>query len=608
MKNYLLFISLFFTTVFVSAQTDLFFSEYCEGTGNNKGVEIYNPTSESIDLTDYYVVRYANGSSTFTTDGATDLLGTIEPHSTFVLVNGQTESTPTSPACDPEMQALADQLDHEYPAPMYMNGNDAIALVKTPAGVPPTNTNITPVDLIGQVGLGSLISGETGWSYVQDTTLDYLNGNGDPIQGKVINYIVQKYATNGSDFGPFWMSWTSNHTLIRSPEVFDGIVSNPDPFVVTQQWDTLPAQLDPNGNYTYADIWDNLGTHDCIVSPTLSVDFSANDTVICESNTVVFTIDENAYNIDSISWEFPGGTPSSSHDPEPEIEYSTAGEFDVVLVVYENQNFASQTKQNYITVNPVPPAPAPPAGDEMVCYDEVFSNYTTNSTSAIWELSPPSAGTQNYYDSTCQIIWAQNFSGEVSLKVKIYNGCGEGEFSEPLYIQKLESSNAEFSASQTVFVNQPYTVQFTNLTPSPDDFEFFWDFGNGGTSTEVQPEYTYPENGEYSVTLKATNTATACTDSIIKEDYIFCSGVGIAESKDEDFKYWVDYTDKALKIEMPFEYKNSSLKLFDMQGKLCGEAQICQPEISIPLSGLPAGLYQFVIVGGKRKLSGKIVF
>jgi hypothetical protein len=159
MKNYLLFILLFFTTVFVSAQTDLFFSEYCEGTGNNKGVEIYNPTSESIDLTDYYVVRYGNGSSTFTAGGATDLVGTIGPYSTFVLVNGQTESTPTSPACDPEMQALADQLDHEYPAPMYMNGNDVVALVKTPNGDPPNPNNITSVDLIGQIGLGILISG-----------------------------------------------------------------------------------------------------------------------------------------------------------------------------------------------------------------------------------------------------------------------------------------------------------------------------------------------------------------------------------------------------------------------------------------------------------------
>ena len=269
MKNLLLFLGIFFITFLASAQTDLFFSEYIEGSGNNKGVEIYNPTDQPIELNNYYVVRYSNGSSVFTEGGVTQLEGTLQPYTTHVLVNGQTESTGTSPACDPELQAIADQLDHDYPAPTYMNGNDAIALLKTTNGVPPSATNPgTPVDLIGEIGLGSSISSETGWSYVQDSTLTYNNSNGDPITGKVINYIVQKNATNGSDYGPFWMSWTSNHSLIRKPDVVAGVLTNPSPFIVKMQWDTLPAQLDPlTGFYSYEDIWDNLGTHACVADP-----------------------------------------------------------------------------------------------------------------------------------------------------------------------------------------------------------------------------------------------------------------------------------------------------------------------------------------------------
>ena len=267
MKKTLLFMTVFFITVFASAQTDLFFSEYCEGSGNNKGVEIYNPTDEAIDLNEYWVVRYSNGSLVFTDGGTTHLQGIIEPYHTFVLVNGQTTSSGTSPACDPEMQALADQLDGDYPAPTYMNGNDAIALLKTPNGDPPTQNNITPVDLIGEIGLGSAISGETGWSYIQDTTITYNNSAGEPVTAKVINYVVQKYATNGSDWGAFWMSWTSGHSLIRKPHVVQGVVSNPSPFVVSMEWDTVPAQLDTAGYYSYEDIWDNLGSHSCNVLP-----------------------------------------------------------------------------------------------------------------------------------------------------------------------------------------------------------------------------------------------------------------------------------------------------------------------------------------------------
>jgi hypothetical protein len=270
MKFFLLLITVFFTGIVTMAQapSDLFFSEYVEGSGNNKAMEIYNPTSQSIDLNNYYVARFSNGSSDFTEGGITHLSGTIEPYTTFVLVNGQTTSTASSPACSPVLQAMANQLDGVYPAPTYMNGNDAIALLKTANGEAPKvdMSNVTPVDLFGQIGLGSAISAETGWSYVKDTTLTYNNSGGTPVTGKVINYIVQHLATDNTTFGPFWMSWTSDHSLIRKPNVVQGVVINPSPFVVTQQWDTVPAVVDSLGHLVYKDIWTNLGKHDCRVT------------------------------------------------------------------------------------------------------------------------------------------------------------------------------------------------------------------------------------------------------------------------------------------------------------------------------------------------------
>ncbi len=273
MKNFLLLIGMLSTVFFTSAQTptDLFFSEYVEGSGNNKCLEIYNPTSQVIDLNNYYVVRFSNGNSGYAEGGITHLVGTLQPYKTFILVNGQTTSTPTSPACSPVLQAMADQLDHDYPAPTYMNGNDAIGLIKTPNGDPPNSTNITSVDLIGQIGLGNAISLETGWSYVQDSTLTYNNSSGNPVTGKVINYIVQAKATDGVTYGPYWMSWTSDHSLIRKPTVVQGVPTSPVPplsFVVTQQWDTVPGVIDTaTGFIVYKDIWTNLGTHACIADP-----------------------------------------------------------------------------------------------------------------------------------------------------------------------------------------------------------------------------------------------------------------------------------------------------------------------------------------------------
>jgi predicted extracellular nuclease len=43
--------------------SELFFSEYVEGTSNNKALEIYNPSAAAIDLSVYKVKLYANGAS-----------------------------------------------------------------------------------------------------------------------------------------------------------------------------------------------------------------------------------------------------------------------------------------------------------------------------------------------------------------------------------------------------------------------------------------------------------------------------------------------------------------------------------------------------------------
>jgi hypothetical protein len=306
MKTSLLFMLVLLTTFFSSAQapTDLFFSEYIEGTGNNKAVEIYNPTKQTIDLSSYWVLRFSNGSSTFAEGGATHLTGTLASFKTFVLVNGQTTSTPTSPACSPVLQAKANQLDGAYPAPLYMNGNDAIALVKTLGGVPPAAdmSNVTSVDLIGQIGQGAAISAETGWSYVKDTTVTYKNSGGDIITGKVVNYIVQAKSStvNGvnsnAQFGPFWLSWTSDHTLIRKPAVIKGVVANPNPFKVSMEWDTIHSVLDTAGHWYAKDIWTNLGTHTCIAASAGINDLSADSWLTIYPNPVVadyFTINSN---------------------------------------------------------------------------------------------------------------------------------------------------------------------------------------------------------------------------------------------------------------------------------------------------------------------------
>jgi gliding motility-associated-like protein len=71
-------------------------------------------------------------------------------------------------------------------------------------------------------------------------------------------------------------------------------------------------------------------------------------------------------------------------------------------------------------------------------------------------------------------------------------------------------------ADQTVFCKKPSTVQFNSTGAG---LAHAWDFGDGQTSTLVNPNHTYSAEGNYTVTLIVTNAA-GCTDTLIRPSYI----------------------------------------------------------------------------------------
>lgn len=212
MKKFLLSVITLSASLAANAQcNELFISEYVEGSGNDKAIEIYNPTNSPVVLTGYTLARYSNGSPTIV--GSTlQLSGTIAPHDVFVVVNGQTtvEQGGTSPAVSPALQLLADQLDGPYGAngaPTYMNGDDAITLEK----------NGVKVDIFGKIGEDP----GTAWS-----TVFPFNGAGT------------------------WI--TKDYTLQRKATVNGGVTVNPTAFEALVEYDSLAK-----------DTWTGLGTHTC---------------------------------------------------------------------------------------------------------------------------------------------------------------------------------------------------------------------------------------------------------------------------------------------------------------------------------------------------------
>ena len=117
--------------VYQASGTELYISEYIEGSSSNKAIEIYNPTDAAIDLSSYSVVLYSNGSEE--ASQTYDMTGTLEAGEVFVIANSSA------------VQAILDVADvnFAYPSVPNWNGDDAVALLKD--GV--------VIDVIGVIGV-----------------------------------------------------------------------------------------------------------------------------------------------------------------------------------------------------------------------------------------------------------------------------------------------------------------------------------------------------------------------------------------------------------------------------------------------------------------------
>lgn len=243
MKKLLLLSFATIASISIHAQdcSELFFSEYVEGSHNNKALEIYNPTQSAIDLSSYRVVRWSNGSNTSDSDVkyTQPLAGTIQPLSTFIIALDKQSPTGTGndTALFLDLLTICQTAESNgaggFYSPVYgsgdvgsntiyHNGNDAISLQKTDDSV------WSNVDIFGVIG--------------ELPTHD----NVDPA--------------GWTDIAPHWDGqgafWTKNHTLIRKASVMQGVSVNGIPFTgafdPSLEYDSLPQNT-----------FSNMGMHDC---------------------------------------------------------------------------------------------------------------------------------------------------------------------------------------------------------------------------------------------------------------------------------------------------------------------------------------------------------
>lgn len=201
--------------------TELFFSEYVEGSHNNKALELYNPSSDSIALNMYRVVRFSNGSIDQKTQETINLPDSkIGPNGTFVIVldirqPGTGADTPVFAGLQAKADAFLCPSCNPSTSPsraLCFNGDDAIGLQKNVSGT------WTTIDIFGKIG------------------------------ERPTNSWTDAFPHN-NNIGAYW---TRDQTLVRKNTVKQGVTKNPDFFDPTAEWDSLPRNT-----------FDSLGGHRC---------------------------------------------------------------------------------------------------------------------------------------------------------------------------------------------------------------------------------------------------------------------------------------------------------------------------------------------------------
>ncbi len=166
---------------------------------------------------------------------------------------------------------------------------------------------------------------------------------------------------------------------------------------------------------------------------------------------------------DSIKWIFNGASPSISTIPNPVIQYSQAGTYDVSLIAYNNHGIDTLTQNNFITVLPTPNASIqttvlttqPP-------YYVIFDNQSQPIDSVYWEfgdgqtstdVSPyhiyTNSGTYIYtvtlYKEPCNVTYSDtlfltplNINENINNMVNIY----PNPVNKTLYVKTISLNNA----------------------------------------------------------------------------------------------------------------------------------------------------------------------
>lgn len=240
------------------------------------------------------------------------------------------------------------------------------------------------------------------------------------------------------------------------------------------------------------------------IIPTPEAAFSS-DTVCIGQNSIFINSSVDA---DSYTWDFGDG--SMSTDFEPSHIYADTGTYQVKLVALDISGDCPDTLTKQVRVNRTPPTPAFVLNSPFCLGQEISLDNLTEDTSFNDEVTYQWNITDfgEFTDKAPSITFTET-GDKIFELITYYRSCVSAVTSQTITVFDLPSASySNESACETV------PVFFMNESVNGDSF--FWDFGDGSSSNESDPEHTFAMAGNYMVSLTTTDV-NGCQDVFEEE-------------------------------------------------------------------------------------------
>lgn len=234
-----------------------------------------------------------------------------------------------------------------------------------------------------------------------------------------------------------------------------------------------------------------------------------NFTVSVFEGCAPFNVNFTDHSRDAIEWNWSFGDGYADYAQHPGHVFQDTGIFSVSLVTKDTAGCSSYFElPQKIIVHPTPVAQYT-TGNIGGCqpYSATFNNTSTGNTSSFWNFGDGNTST----DVNPTHLFIDDGIYAVQLLASNTYGCTD-TFTSIQPLRVLPSPVAAFTAGASQGC-APFQVSFFNGTTNVNSSNYFWDFGDGQTSTSQHPTITYQTPGFYTVSLTVTNF-NGCTDSI----------------------------------------------------------------------------------------------